>query len=58
MNLGMPKNKIRKKAKEENKFVCATFDLEAVLPSPCTLGGDMYYKRCLSTTDLFWFKET
>ena len=52
MNLGMSKNKTRKKIKEDNKFVCAAFELEAVLSRPCTLIGDLYYKRCLSTYNL------
>jgi hypothetical protein len=49
------KEQDKKKAKEDKKFVCATFDLEAVLPSPCTLVGDLYYKRCLSTYKLSFY---
>ena len=48
------KEQDKKKAKDK-KCVCATFDLEAVLPSPCTLVGDLYYKRCLSTYNLSFY---
>ena len=40
------------KAKEEKTFHACTFDLEAVLSTPCSLVGELYYKRKLSCYNL------
>ena len=46
------KEQDKKQTKEDKTFVCAIFDLEAVLRSTCTLVHDLYYKRCLSAYNL------
>lgn len=43
------------RAKTDKTFVAATFDLEAVLPTPRSNVGDVYYKRCLSTYNLSFY---
>ena len=43
------KTKDKQKASADKSFVAATFDLEAVLPTPHSQVGDIYNKRCLST---------
>lgn len=43
------------RAKTDKTFVASTFDLEAVLPTPYTRVGDVYYKRCLSTYNLSFY---
>ena len=49
------KTKDKARAKTDKTFVAATFDLEAVLPTPCSNVGDVYYKRCLSTYNLSFY---
>ena len=45
----------KERAKTDKSFVTITFDLEAVLPTPCSLVGDLFYKRCLSTYNLSFY---
>jgi len=49
------KSKDKERAKTDKSFVAATFDLEAVLPTPCSMVGDLFYKRCLSTYNLSFY---
>ena len=49
---GEEKTKDKQKASADKSFVAATFDLEAVLPTPDSQVGDIHYKRCLSTYNL------
>ncbi|CAC5390832.1 unnamed protein product [Mytilus coruscus] len=49
------KSKDKQRAKTDKSFVVSTFDLEAVLPTPCSMVGDLYYKRCLSTYNLSFY---
>lgn len=49
------KTKDKQRAKTDKSFVVSTFDLEAVLPTPCSMVGDLYYKRCLSTYNLSFY---
>lgn len=46
-------DKIR--AKTDNSFYVATFDLQAVLNAPCTLVGELYDKRKLSCFNLSFY---
>ena len=39
-------------AKENHRFHVETFDLQAVLTTPCSLVGDLYYKRKLCVYNL------
>ena len=39
----------KERAQTDRSFIAATFDLEAVLPTPNSKVGDLYYKRCPST---------
>ncbi|CAC5393377.1 unnamed protein product [Mytilus coruscus] len=49
------KVKRQTKSKTYKSFVVSTFDLEAVLPTPCSMVGDLYYKRCLSIYNLSFY---
>jgi hypothetical protein len=49
------KKKDKERAKSDKSFAAVTFDLEAVLPTPCTMVGDLFYKRCLSTYNLSFY---
>jgi hypothetical protein len=37
------KKKEKERAKSDKSFAAVTFDLEAVLPTPCTMDGDLFY---------------
>ena len=53
------KGKDKRRAKEDKSFHSCTFDLEAVLSTPCSLVGQFYYKRKLSCYNLsFYFLVT
>jgi hypothetical protein len=43
------KQKDKEDAQKYNHIHTATFDLEAVLPTPCSLVSQAYYKRKLSS---------
>ncbi|CAG2200930.1 unnamed protein product [Mytilus edulis] len=45
----------KERAKTDRSFTAVTFDLEAVLPTPCSMVGDLFYKRCLSTYNLSFY---
>lgn len=45
----------KKKCKEDKTFHACTFDLETVLSTPCSLIGELYYKRKLSCYNLILF---
>ncbi|CAC5417012.1 unnamed protein product [Mytilus coruscus] len=45
----------KERAKTDRSFAAVTFDLEAVLPTPCSMVGDLFYKRCLSTYNLSFY---
>ena len=45
----------KKKCKEDKTFHACTFDLEAVLSTPCSLIGELYYKRKLSCYNLTFY---
>ncbi|CAC5387443.1 unnamed protein product [Mytilus coruscus] len=49
------KSKDKQRAKTDKSVVVSTFDLEAVLPTPCLMVGDLYYKRFLSTYNLSFY---
>ena len=49
------KEKDKARSQNDKTFVSLTFDLEAVLPCPCTLVGDLFYKRCLSCYNLSFY---
>jgi len=49
------KSKDKQRAKTDKSFIAATFNLEAVLPTPCSKVGDVYYKQCLSTCNLSFY---
>ena len=49
------KEKDKMKAKADKSFYSATFDLEAVLPTPCSNVSQIYYKRKLNTYNLTFF---
>ncbi|XP_076087808.1 uncharacterized protein LOC143058197 [Mytilus galloprovincialis] len=42
-------------AKKDKSYQAVTFDLEAVLPTPCSLGSQVYYKRKLSCYNLSFY---
>lgn len=42
------RDKDKERAKQEKTYYAATFDLQAVLTTPCSLVGEFYYKRKLS----------
>lgn len=49
------KKKDKEIAKADTSFSVVTFELEAGLPTPCNIDGDLCYKRCLSTYDLSFY---
>jgi hypothetical protein len=49
------KKKDKERAKSDKYFAAVTFDLEDVLPTPCTMVGDLFDKRCLSTYNLSFY---
>ena len=49
------KAKDKCRAKSDPTFYAATFDLEAVLTTPCSLVGELYYKRKLSCYNLSFY---
>ena len=49
------KAKDKKKAQDDPTFHAATFDLQAVLTTPCSLVGELYYKRKLSCYNLSFY---
>ena len=49
------KEKDKMKAKVDKSFYAATFDREAVLPTPCSNVSQIYYKRKLNTYNLTFF---
>lgn len=49
------KNADKLRAKQDHSFHVATFDLEAVLPVPCSLVSQVYYKRKLSCYNLSFY---
>ena len=48
----LEKEKDKIKARGSNKIVTATFDMEAVLQTPCSKVSQMYYKRKLNCFNL------
>ena len=52
---GHEKEKDKQTAKEDNFHFVATFDLEAVLSTPCSTVGQVYYKRKLNCYNLTFF---
>lgn len=46
------KEKDKTKSKEDSRYYTATFDLQAVLPTPCPLVNEMYYSRTLCCYNL------
>ncbi|CAG2255584.1 unnamed protein product [Mytilus edulis] len=51
------RSKDKQRAKTDNCFAAPTFDLEAVLHTPCSMVGDLYYKRCLSTYNFCFYSH-
>jgi len=49
------KIKDKERAKHQKDFHVSTFDLEAVLSTPCSLVGELYYKRKLSCYNLSFY---
>ena len=49
------KKKDKERAKSDKYFAAVTFDLEDFLPTPCTMVGDLFDKRCLSTYNLSFY---
>lgn len=49
------KEKDKKRAKADSKFHVSAFDLEAVLTTPCSLVGELYYKRKLCCYNLSFY---
>ncbi|CAC5424332.1 unnamed protein product [Mytilus coruscus] len=49
------KSKDKQRAKTDKSFVVSTFNLEAVLPNSCSMVGDLYSKRCMSTYNLSFY---
>jgi len=49
------KQRDKDKAKQDKTFHVSTFDLEAVLSTPCSLVGEVYYKRKLSCYNLSFY---
>ncbi|KAK3090584.1 hypothetical protein FSP39_012887 [Pinctada imbricata] len=45
----------KERAQSDKSFIAATFDLEAVLPTPSCKVGDLYYKLCLSSYNLSFY---
>lgn len=39
------KAKDKQRAKEDKSYIVATFDLQAVFPTPCSLVSELYYSR-------------
>ena len=49
-------SKDKNRAEDDKRVHVSTFDLEAVLSVPCSLGGDLYNKRKLSCYNLSFYK--
>ena len=49
------KQRDKEKAKKDKSYQAVTFDLEAVLPTPCSLVSQVYYKRKLSCYNLSFY---
>lgn len=49
------KDKDKQRAISDKTFHAATFNLQAVLTSPCSLVGELYYKRKLSSYNLSFY---
>ena len=54
-NQGMKKRKTKSKHKCNQHYHAAMFDLLAVLSTPCSLVGELYYKRKLACYDLSFY---
>ena len=52
------KNKDKQRAKTEASFTSATFDLQAILSTPCGLVSQMFYKRKLSSYNLTFYDQS
>jgi len=49
------KSKDKKRAEDDKSVHVSTYDLQAVLSVPCSLVGDLYYKRKLSCYNLSFY---
>jgi len=49
------KQKDKDRARNDKSVHVSTFDLEAVLPTPCSLVGELYYKRKISCYNLSYY---
>jgi hypothetical protein len=52
----MQKLAYKKRAKKDPKSSVSAFDLQAVLTTPCTLIGKVYYKRKLCSYNMSFYE--